>query len=160
MHIWTIDNWKDFLDCSGNRRTGLRFRYEPNVDPEVKNACKCFAKWLRSEYYFPIRVPVYIKDKTYIKARDGEHVVGTFLGPYDYSVEPYIKIATGDYLELKDKYGRDNALATILTCIAHEITHYYQWINNLQLTDIGRERQATRYADIILAEYAMTREHP
>lgn len=55
MHIWTIDN------------------------------CKCFAKWLRSEYYFPIRVPVYIKDKTYIKARDGEHVVGTFLGPYDYS---------------------------------------------------------------------------
>lgn len=62
MHIWTIDNWKDFLDCSDNRRTGLR-----------------------SEYYFPIRVPVYIKDKTYIKARDGEHVVGTFLGPYDYS---------------------------------------------------------------------------
>lgn len=160
MHIWTIEDWDKYLDSYENRRTGLRFRYEPDVDPEVKDACKRFAKWLRSEYYFPLRVPVYVKGKEYIKARDGEHVVGIFFESFNYSDEPYIKIATGDYPKIKKSWGRDNALASILNSIAHELTHYYQWINNLQLTDIGRERQATRYAGYIIDEYATTCEHP
>lgn len=101
MHIWTLKNWQQFLDHSDNRRTGLRFRYESGVDPEVKNACKNFAKWLRSEYDFPLRIPVYMKGEAYIKARDGEHVVGTFFEPFDYSVEPYIRIATGDVIMIK-----------------------------------------------------------
>ena len=91
---------------------------------------------------------------------DGNNAVGTFFEPFSYSVEPYIRIATGDYAELKIKIGRDNALATILKTIAHEITHYYQWINNIQLTTIGRERQATIYSNYIVDEYSMTREHP
>ncbi len=160
MHIWTLNQWQQFLDNSDSRRIGLRFRYESSVDAEVKNACKCFAKWLRSEYYFPLRIVVYMKGEAYIKARDGEHVAGTFFEPFDYSVEPYIRIATGDYDELKNARGRDNALASIFISIAHELTHYYQWINNLQLTDIGRERQATRYAYFIVEEYSLTREHP
>lgn len=160
MHIWTIEKWKHYLDSPDNRRTGLRLRFDPNVDPEVKTACKNFAKWLRSEYYFPLRVPVYVKAQERIKARDGELVVGTFLGPYDYSLEPYVRIATGDYPELLEERGRDNALASILISMAHELTHYFQWINNLQLTDIGRERQATQYARYILDEYAETRDHP
>lgn len=160
MHIWTIDNWEEVLADRDSRRTGLRFRYDPGVDPEVKNACKCFAKWLRSEYYFPLRVPVYIKGTKYIKTMDGDRVVGSFFEPFEYTKEPYIRIATGDYTELKNSIGWDNALASILVTVAHELTHYFQWINNLQLTEIGRERQATRYAHYILAEYSMTREHP
>ncbi len=142
------------------RRTGLRFRYDESVNEEVKVACKNFSKWLSSEYYFPIRIPVYIKDKIRIKTMDGDKVIGLFFEPFDYSVEPYIKIATGDYENLKESMGKDNALATILVSIAHELTHYYQWINNLKLTDIGRERQATQYSRLIVDEYAMTREHP
>ena len=78
MHIWTIEDWEKVLDDDENRRTGLRFRYDADVDTEVKEACKRFAKWLRSEYYFPLRLPVYVKGKEYVKAIDGEHVVGTF----------------------------------------------------------------------------------
>lgn len=52
------------------------------------------------------------------------------------------------------------ALAATLSTIAHELTHYFQWINSLQLTPIGEERQAARYAGYILDEYAETREHP
>ena len=69
-------------------------------------------------------------------------------------------IAAGDYDDLCRKWGRDNALAAILNTIAHELTHYFQWINSLQLTPIGEERQAARYAGYILDEYAETREHP
>lgn len=160
MHIWTINNWVQFLTQDDGRRTGVYFRYDSNVDKEVKDACKCFAKWLRSKYNFPLRVSIYIKGDTYIKTLDGDKAIGTFFEPFDYSVEPYIRIATGDYKELKKSIGRDDALASILLSIAHELTHYYQWINHLQLTDIGRERQATRYSHLIVDEYAMTRDHP
>ena len=68
--------------------------------------------------------------------------------------------AGADYADLADLHGRDNALAAILSSLAHELTHYYQWINVLPLTDRGRERQASIYARRILDEYAETREHP
>lgn len=41
----------------------------------------------------------------------------------------------------------------------HELTHYFQWVNSLNLTPIGQERQATKYARYIMDEYAATREH-
>ena len=160
MHIWTIKDWKKNLQDGIPRRTGLRFRYDREVHPEVKRACSQFAIWLRTQYYFPLRVVVYVKGTKTIRAKDGDRVVGIFFEPFSYLDEPYIRIATGDYEELKSDLGNDNALASILHSLAHELTHYYQWINNIQLTPIGRERQATRYARYIMDEYALTREHP
>lgn len=152
MHIWTIENWQQNIGGS-SRREGLRFRYESDVHSEFRKACKCFAKWLRTEYYFPLRVPVYVKSARFIRAMDGEDVVGTFFEPFDYSVEPYIRIATGDYEELKNALGKEGAQMAIFATIAHELTHYFQWINGLELTDVGRERQAMRYARFIVDEY-------
>ncbi|MBO5097994.1 MAG: hypothetical protein J6B96_06750 [Agathobacter sp.] len=160
MHIWTIDDWEKNLQNDGFRRTGIRFRYDRDVHSEVKRACSQFAAWLRRQYDFPLRVVVYIKGVRTIRAKDGENVVGTFFEPYSYLDEPYIRIATGDYEELVSDCGEDNALASILLTLAHELTHYYQWINNIQLTSIGRERQASKYAHYILDEYSLTREHP
>lgn len=70
------------------------------------------------------------------------------------------KLATGDYDELVNHLGNDNTLASILLSLAHELTHNYQWINNIPLTPIGRERQAARYAKYIINEYSLTRDHP
>ncbi len=160
MHIWTINKWEKNLKDIENRRVGLYFRFEKTVNPEVREACIRFAKWLRYEYYFPLRVPVYVKAKKSVKTKTGENVIGIFFEPFSCLDEPYIKIAVGDYDELKKEIGRDAALATILCSIAHEITHYYQWINNIQLTEIGRERQATQYSRFIVDEYSTTCEHP
>ncbi len=160
MHIWTIEDWSKNLAEDSLRRTGVRFRYEKTVPAEVKRACSQFAHWLRSEYYFPLRVVVYVKGTKTIRTQDGENVVGSFFEPYSYLDEPYIKIATGDYDELVSDLGNDNALASILLSLAHELTHYYQWINDIQLTPIGRERQAARYANYIIDEYSLTRDHP
>jgi hypothetical protein len=95
-----------------------------------------------------------------IKAIDGEYVCGTFFEPNDKMVEPYVRIATGDYQMLLKKWGKDNALNAILKCIAHKLTHYFQWINELKLTDIGTERQANQYSRLILDEYFNVRETP
>lgn len=160
MHIWTINDWEKILQKDIARRTGIRFRYDKDVHFEVKRAFSQFAIWLRTQYYFPLRVVVYVKGTNTIRTQDGENVVGSFFEPYSYLDEPFIKIATGDYDKLVTDLGNDNALASILLSLAHELTHYYQWINNIPLTPIGRERQATRYANYIIDEYSLTRDHP
>ena len=58
------------------------------------------------------------------------------------------------------RFVGDNALAAILGSIAHELTHYFQWVNGLQLTNTGEERQAKRNKRFVLDKYAETREHP
>lgn len=158
MHIWCLENWKKYI--SHECRSGIRIRFDADIDDEVRRSCKEFGKWMRYEYYFPIRVPVYIKNSTYVRANDGDLVYGTFFRPNEYSVEPYIRIAAGDYAKMNIEWGKDAALAAILKTMAHELTHYFQWINNLKLTPIGEERQATQYSRFILDEYAETREHP
>ena len=161
MHIWTLRRWEKYYDLSdAKHRTGLRTRFEKGVDPEVRAACLRFCAWLRTEYFFPIRIPIYFKQAARIKAMDGELVSATFFEPVNRQDEPYARIATGDYQQLKEKIGRDNALASILLSVAHELTHYFQWINDIRLTAIGEERQASRYARFILDEYADVVEHP
>ena len=160
LHLWTLNNWeKNYLN-SECVRTGIRLNFDKGVNLEVKRACKEFCKWARKSYYFPIRIPVYIKSSAKIKAMDGEYVSATFFEPYDRYDEPYIRVSTGDYEDMLKKRGQDNALAAILRSIAHELSHYYQWINDVKLTEVGEERQAKSYADFILNEYAETREHP
>ena len=148
MHIWTEVKWKKHLN--ENNRTGLRLRFENGVNTEVKRACMEFCQWLRKEYYFPQRVVIYFKKSEKIKAQDGDMVSATFLGPYDRNLEPYIRVSTGDYEEILARRGKDNALAAILMSVAHELTHYYQWVNDIELTNIGEERQAKNYASFII----------
>lgn len=159
MNPLTSKNWIKIYGNS-NVSQGLQLKSNSGVDIEVRAACKEFCKWLRNEFSFPIRVPIYLKSAERIKATDGDLVCRTFFEPNDRFVEPYIRIATGDYEELREKYGRDDALATILRSFAHEIVHYLQWINGFEQTDTEAERQAERYSKEILNMYAKTREHP
>lgn len=160
-HIWTLKDWKKNINFSDvNHRTGLRLKFDDNIDYEVRRACKEFAVFLRKEYYFPIRVPVYFKNKKKLRCIDGDLAYGTFFEPTSYDVEPYVRIAVADYNDLCFKWGKDSALTSILLSLAHELTHYFQWINGVELTECGYEQQATRYARLILDEYAETRDHP
>ena len=134
-------------------------RFDKNVDEEVRRACLEFGKWLRQEYYFPIRVPIYVKSAYKLKTRDGGLVIGTFFEPFDRSKEPYARIATGDYYDLIAKWGKNDAIYSILHTIAHELSHYFQWINDVKLTPIGEERQATNYAYYVMYDYKEFREH-
>lgn len=159
MSVWKLEKWRKFYDLKTNR-IGLRLRIDNGVNPEVRRACKEFCQWIRKQYIFPMRVPVYIKSNRYIKAMDGELVSATFFWPESKYVEPYIRVATGDYDDLLKKCGnQDDALATILCSITHELTHYFQWINDVKLNETGEERQARLCANRIVDNYAKTREH-
>lgn len=154
-HIWTIENWVDVLDYDNKTyRTGLRLVFDNGVDPILRNACKTFSAWLRKEYFFPVRVPIYFKNKLKLRCQDGDLTYGTFLEPSSYDIEPYIRVAVGDFPKLCSEWGDDEATYYVYNLMAHELTHYFQWINGLKLTPIGRERQATAYAQYITDEYA------
>lgn len=161
MNLWESDNWSKYIDFSYEwYRSGLRLRFEKGVDAEVKRACMDFCKWLRTQYSFPMRVPIYFKASEYVLTKSKEKVSATFFGPNNKKMEPYIRISTGDYYEMEKERGKDNALAAILGSIAHELTHYFQWIKDIKLTEVGEERQAKSYANKIVDEYAETRDHP
>lgn len=156
MTIWKCDKWKKIYD-GYEVRNGLRLRFEDGVDEDVKIAFKDFSKWLRKEYIFPVRVTIYVHYAMKIMARDGELVYGTFLGPYDKLQEPYIKISVGDYDNESKRNGKREILISYLHTIAHELTHYFQWVNQLELTKKGEEAQATRSAGIIVDDYIRAR---
>lgn len=63
------------------RRGGIRLRFDPGVDPEVRRALMQFVRWLQTQYAFPVRVPVYVRVAERLLCRDGDLACGAFLGP-------------------------------------------------------------------------------
>lgn len=159
MHVWNMVYWKRFYK-QADIRSGLRLHCDKTLDSQVKRACKEFCAWLRANYTFPLRVNIYLKDSDRIRASDGELVYGIWYKPYDKYKEPYIKVAAGDFKKLLKERGRDNALAVYLFDIAHQLTHYFQWINSLKITEEAEESQAERYSRMIVYDYAEVKEHP
>ena len=137
------------------RRKGIRIRGSRG-NPHVRAALIRFARWLRREYEFPIRVPVYLFPSEQIVTMHGHRVSASFFAPFNRNVEPFIRIATGDYPQLHRQLGRDNALAAFLQSLAHELVHYQQWV----ATGETSERGVIRRAERIVERYALTTDHP
>lgn len=158
-NLWNSTKWKTKYKDAKHKR-GIKIDYEKDTHPEVKRACREYIAWIRVQFFFPKRVRIYVKNANRVKSTDGDRVCGYFFRPYDQNDEPYIVLATGDYPEMLKKHGKDNALATILWSLTHELTHYFQWINDVELTLKGMERQASNHANKLLSCYANTRDHP
>ncbi|MBQ4510659.1 MAG: hypothetical protein II984_08045 [Clostridia bacterium] len=157
MRVWENIPVSEYENC----RHGIRLVSKPSIDSDLNNAIKGMLKWLRSNYEFPIRCPIYLYDYPYLISRSGKKVSASFIAPYDRFEEPYIKLSVGDYEREKKERGRDNAIASIFMSIFHELTHHYQWIHGILGKDPkADERQAIYYAQKRLYEYASTREHP
>ena len=136
-------------------RAGLYIRGN-KVQEEVRLSVIRFARWLRLQSDFPIRVPVYLSPAEQILTRKGERVSAAFFAPFDRAVDPYIRVAAGDYGALRAKHGRDNALASILGSVAHEIVHYRQWCQGRKTS----EREAVSGASRLVRAYAQCVPHP
>jgi hypothetical protein len=139
-----------------NPRTGLHIRGNRG-HPAVRGALIRYAGWLREHYEFPIRVPVYLSPREQIRTVDGSLVVASFFAPWDRRVEPYIRIATGDYARLRSEIGgRDNALASYIISLSHEVIHYRQWVETGNIWERGVRAAAVR----MLRRYEKTTDRP
>ena len=159
MFLWDRTDWTEFYG-NADVRKGLRVLYEHGIDTDLKESIKRFILWIRRNYYFPFRVVIYIKSSEFITAKDGDLVSGTFFEPYYRTDEPYIRVAAGDHAKNLIRWGRDDAIAATLRTIAHELTHYYQWINGVDKPIRNLELQAYICSSIIIRKYAETTEHP
>ena len=61
---------------------------------------------------------------------------------------------------IQQERKKDNALASFIYTLSHEITHYYQWINRVEKSVDDREIEADYYGDYILQQYADCVESP
>jgi hypothetical protein len=105
--------------------------------PDVRCAVLRFAAWLRKEVDFPVRVNVYLSLHPFLITRNGEKCFALIWIPDGDSKFPYIRIATGDYKQLRKKRGRDNALASYLCSLGHELIHYQQWVETDEIWEQG-----------------------
>ena len=156
MNPWKAKNYNKIYENSGVRK-GLALRFEKGVHSDIKLLFTDFAKWLRKNYHFPIRVTVYVKESETIKLMNGSMAWGSFKY-FDTFDEPYIRIPTGDYLKQAELVGEETAAYTILTSFVHELTHYFQWINGFEQTEEKSERQANYYRNRIIDLYLSDKE--
>lgn len=140
---------------STNARSGLHIRGHRG-HPAVRMAYIRFAVWLRTQFDFPIRVPVYLLPGECVRTVDGDIVTASIFLPWNRKTEPYIRVATGDFPRLNRELGRDNALAAFLSSLSHEVIHYRQWIE----TGDFRERGVALRASKLVVRYSETRGHP
>ena len=157
MNPWKSQNYKKIYD-NQDIRTGIALRFEKGVHGDIKSLFTDFTKWLRKNYYFPIRVVVYVKESETIKLMNGSMAWGSFRY-FDTFDEPYIRIPTDDYLKQAEIEGKENAAYTILSSFVHELTHYFQWVNQFEQTDRGSEWQANYYRNRIIDLYLNEKEN-
>jgi len=136
-------------------RRGLRI-HGTRGSEEVRSAFIRYAKWLRRKYDFPIRVAVYLSPRALLTTMDGGKAVASFFAPFSRTVEPYIRVATGDYLAVKLEHGRYSALASFLASLSHEGVHYQRWIR----TGGTSERCVTAKAFRMVNRYLATVDEP
>lgn len=137
-------------------REGIYIKNEVQVNFNVRRCLIEFGKWLRDKKDFPVRLVVYVKKNYRFRASNNELVTASFFAPYDKNVEPYIRIATGDYDELLDEFGLGYTLSLYLLSMAHEIAHYEQWIDDKPFSeceaDIRAEKIVESYIDFKINE--------
>ncbi len=138
-----------------HRRSGLRIRGHRG-HPEVRGAVIRYARWLRREFEFPMRVPVYLLPGPVVHTMHGKRCSASIFLPWNRAIEPYIRVATGDFPDLRRRRGRDNALAAFLGSLSHEVLHYRQWVETGNAWERGVAARASR----LVHRYAETVDHP
>ncbi len=117
---------------------------------EVRLAFIQFANWARLHYSFPVLLRVYLSNNRRLRTIENEIVTASFYYPFNKIEYPFVRVATGDYLELKAKLKRDNALASMLCSLSHELVHYWQWLEAGTTTEAGTAKKARK----IVSEYS------
>ncbi|MBU1093538.1 MAG: ImmA/IrrE family metallo-endopeptidase [Firmicutes bacterium] len=150
-----------FLD---SKMQGLRIKYSLKPDIELKNYTSGFIKWLRFQYFFPIRCNIVIKPCPYfITGNDNKTRSHGDFYYYDDPIKkvPSIWISSGEYYTSKED-SKFKQIKEILFTIAHELTHYFQWyfyeFDNR--TDRSLEIEANRWAWHLVNDFLIYYQKP
>lgn len=128
---------------------GLRCFYE-DIGQETIIEIKSFIKYIRKNYYFPIRCKIFFTNESNYKSFfDGHRYYGIF---FDKSTE---KRKVYPQIYVASKITKFNKIEDVLFTLLHELTHYYQWYfyEEKIRTNRSLEIEANKWARYILQEY-------
>ena len=137
---------------------GLSFRFEKGLDPGLRRRYLDFAAWLRRNYVFPVHMHVYILDQEKVILSGGDSAYGSFR--WYPNRTPRIKIPSKIEQGVLEKNTKDEAYELVLSSLVHELTHYFQWVLDLEQSDAVSERQANYFRFRIIDRFNAAQECP
>ncbi|MFH2031711.1 MAG: hypothetical protein ABIJ40_14010 [Bacteroidota bacterium] len=138
-----MQKWK-ITHASKNIRHGIVIFSEDSIPQNIKDEFSQFNKWLMNHFDFPIQIKLMLINSEKVQMTNGNWTYGIF--KYSPSRYPIIKmpIASGELIwDIED----------ILGSYVHELTHYFQWLNQYEQTDEESERQANYHRYRIIRNY-------
>lgn len=126
---------------------GLRLRFYPGVDHELRSFLLDFTRWLRRRIPFRDPVLVTVVPQATVMGLDGAPGWAVFLIPgpdHQRGDQVRIFLAGGKLGVLEGRYrmGRRSALAMLAEDLAHEVVHYEQWRDRRTISERGVNRRA------------------
>ena len=137
---------KDLWHVDADENRGVYLHFAKGVDSELKSKIMAFCRWMRKNYVFPVKLVIFISDDPYIvNSQTGEKVSATIFLPDDKS-SPFARISTGNYQKDIEEIDLFSADCNVLASIAHEVTHYFQWLQseNPELSEKQAQSKARR----------------
>ena len=136
--------WQQFEKANCEQSNpGISFRYEKGIDQGLREFYLRFSKWLRGKYVFPVHLTIYVLNQEKVRLRDGTLTYGSFRWYPKRS--PRIKVPSKVEAELLEEYSLADIYVMILSSLVHELSHYFQWVADLEQTNAVSERQANYY---------------
>ncbi len=139
----TKENLQFYSDSAA--KSNLSLHFASDIDIDAKNSICRFVRYLRKEFYFPIRCNIYFCNQEKFHSSKGGYCYGIF-----YSNDESIRLIYPQiYIPV------NNNLYQVYNSLCHELTHYFQWyfLDNKEKSNRSIEVQASRYATRILEDY-------
>ena len=122
---------KDIWKTDAVENTSVRLHFSKGVHPQLRKEIMLFLRWIRREYVFPRKIDIQISDEMFVLTfLTDEQVSASIFIPDNERFNVLIRVSTGDYLSTVQNDGYRVAVCSILGSIAHELTHYYQWVKD------------------------------
>lgn len=132
------------------RKTGINVRCIGHVDPHLRSIIVEFIGWMRSNYVFVHRVAIYIREQYMSKQRNENDFSASFIAPFCKDDDPFIRVNLAN--RQLDTENIENLRYSVLISIAHEITHYFQWIADREFSESEAEQNADQMVEQFIDE--------
>ena len=145
--MWIEKREKEqYSDCKCH---GLRLVFYEGFSQEDVAEIKDFCRWLTKVYWFPIRCYILFVHTKNFRAEDGHTYYGIFYPNDECKRKTYPRVCVAAQAD------NSNDEDFRLFCIAHELTHYFQWyfLEDEEKSQRSREIMASRWANYIVWQY-------
>ena len=146
--LWVTNTDENKQFYSEYPKHGLCLHFDKGIDPTLRNNTIAFVRYLRRDFYFPVKCHIYFKNVPHWPSKKkGYTCTGIFFSNKERK-GAYPKIYVAADISDTSKYN-------LFFTICHELTHYFQWYFLLEDThsDKGLEIQASHYANRIVNDY-------